>query len=356
MSHDDDYSKTSLQGGALTTAMRVSSALTICGCLAVVFVYTAHESIRQKNINKVVFYICMCQIGGAVGTMIGQPRNGSAECYTQALLTNFFPFAYTLWTSVTAYMLYRVIHRLTPLDIFSPYIQGLCWGVPLVLTLLPLTTDTFGNEDSNRGWCFYKSVKASPEWTVTFWVAANYSVLCVSVFLSILFISMSLYKVYGLAKNVSDHAIMTKLSHNVSRFIWYPVISFFCWLPESIYDVNDSLDKGQSATLQNDTTFIYFAILLPILEGLFVTIAYFTTSSDAREMMLLSLSCKPAPSQSVGQPTVQFNYSSDPEDYESRDTIAMEETLSSTKPALNPFHLKPGRTSADGVEMNQYHY
>jgi hypothetical protein len=338
---DDDYRPYSVLGGQLTWSMRAVSALTILSCLLVVFIYLRHKTIRGKNINKVVFYIASCQIGTAIGTMIGQPYNYTAECFVQTVFTNYFIFAYTFWTTVAAYMLYRVIHRLSPLDISSYYIHGLCWGLPVLLTFLPLTTDAFGNEDTDRGWCFIRNLSSSPEYTVTMWVALNYSFLAVSVFFSILFISLSLYRVLNLSKSIGDKQTISKLSKSISRFIWYPIISFICWLPESIYDINDTLNSGHNTAIQNDKGFVYIAILLPISEGLWVAIAYFCTSQDAREILMSYIYCKSTVAEEAGQLAPhQFQMSSDPEDYDERDTEALQTELkgSSTPSPFQHFH------------------
>lgn len=353
MSEDGEYSESSLTGQSLTTAMRVASSATIFSCMLVVGIFASNQSIRQKNINKVVFYICICQIGSAIGSMLGQPRNQTIACYVQSFLTNFFPFACSIWTTITSYMLYRVIHNLGPLDIFSRPILALCWGLPLVLSLLPLTTDTFGNEDTDRGWCFYRSANSSPEWTVTLWVSINYGFLCFAVVSSITCLSFSLYTVYGLSHSLNDKLALQKLSHSVSRFVWYPVISFICWLPEAVFDLNDSLEKGQSAVLRHDATFTYFAYLMPILEGLFVSIAYFSTSRDAYDILISLFCIKGQSSNSVGKPTEQFKYSSDPEDFndDDRETTVLSQALSSSKSTDAAFNFKTGRGPSEGVEL-----
>ena len=348
MADDDEYSSTSVDGGHLTTAMRVTSAMTISSCMVVVLVYLGDEKIRKKNINKIVFYISISQIGSSVGTMLGQPYNGTPECYTQALFTNIFPYVYTFWTTIAAYMLYRVVHNLNPIDIDSTFIQCACWGIPVILSLLPLTTDTFGNEDTDWGWCYIKSSSRSPEWTVSFWVSVNYFIHTVCVVLSILFIAMSVYKVVRLSNSVTDQDTLKKLSKNIVRFMWYPIISFICWLPEGIYDLNDSLDKGQNQALKNDHAFTYFAFLLTISEGMWVAIAFFCTNDDALKVLKSNLLCylPPETNQSTDTPP-NFRISSDPEYYEERDTMDLQAALSSSNSSNRQRNIH-----LEGVQLN----
>ena len=285
MSDDDEYEASSPLGSALTFSMRLISAITILSCIPIIAIYNFKEEIRKKNINRVIYYMAACQVGSAVGTMIGQARNGSVECYVQAILTSMFPYAFNFWATTTSYMLYRTIHQKTHVDIFSKRIQGLCWGIPVVLTFLPLITTDFGAEGTDRGWCFLKSRTGSPDWQLTFWVGFSYVLLGFAVLCSVLLISLSIHRANRLYATIKDRSSVKKISGALYRFIWYSIISGCCFIPEAVYDLNESLSHSRENISIDRNVYTYIIFLVSISEGFWVSLAYFTTSKDAQDII-----------------------------------------------------------------------
>jgi hypothetical protein len=92
-----------------------------------------------------------------IGGLIGFPSDGTTWCYIQSFIGSYFPLTSMFWSTAIAVLLYFVSRdpnqeysisqsRLQLLRIF-------CWSFPLFMTLLPLTTETFGKESDEIDNC-----------------------------------------------------------------------------------------------------------------------------------------------------------------------------------------------------------
>ena len=83
--------------------------------------------------------------------LAGLPNNGTVECYIQAFLTNAFPLATIFWTTTIAYMVFCIIYKSRKIDVNSKEILLVTFALPVVLTLLPLSTETYGSPENEGG-------------------------------------------------------------------------------------------------------------------------------------------------------------------------------------------------------------
>lgn len=66
------------------------------------------------------------------------------------------------------------------------------------------------------------------------------------------------------------------------QLVWFPVIIFISILPESLYDIIEAVGgTGDGFDLTNNATFVYISHVTPILSGIFMSLAFVLTNSDA---------------------------------------------------------------------------
>lgn len=76
------------------------------------------------------------------------------------IVTNYNYLVSIFWTTVLTYDLTRTIRMEQGIKEFR-YMHIVCWGLPLLSTLLPLTTNTYSNPE-NSGWCFIGNKNTCP--------------------------------------------------------------------------------------------------------------------------------------------------------------------------------------------------
>lgn len=265
----------------LSLAMGILSGLAMAASLGTIIFIRSRSSLWKKNICKFVVIMMVNEFGTSIGTSLGMSTNGSFDCWVQAFLTNYFPYCQSMWLSLTAWMLYRIIFFSKPTVLCSPYSFALCSGMPLVFALLPLTTNAFGNEDDSSGWCFLRNRKNSPKSGLTAWTIFHYSIIYLNI-ISYIFVLLKAriqlgtsLKTLGTQQTGAFKGIMTM----TQQLIWYPIILFVAILPESLYDGIAATGSGWDLT--NDPVFIYVSHLMPIASGIAMPLAFFMTNHEA---------------------------------------------------------------------------
>jgi hypothetical protein len=127
----------------------LGSSLSIFGCVLVMLKIGTNKSMRSKLYNQVIFNIALSDCTFSLGAIIGLPDDGTWPCYLQSALTNIGPVATLFWTTVLVHHVY-VILTASPTTVqsrsnsISWKLYLICWGIPVLVTFLPLTTVKFG--------------------------------------------------------------------------------------------------------------------------------------------------------------------------------------------------------------------
>jgi hypothetical protein len=145
--------------------MRISSgASLVASVLLILLLLKLRKEAKTKNVvNSIMSIIAVTNIMLSASIFIGQPHDGSFLCWIQSVTTNYFCLVHIFWTTMLAYTLFKATKDSISTDIFSKVFLGLGFVLPLVLTLLPLTTNKYGNpHGEERGWCFLDTRNDSP--------------------------------------------------------------------------------------------------------------------------------------------------------------------------------------------------
>ena len=248
----------------LSIAMGVVSGISMFCCIFTVALIRFRKKIFKKNLCKFIMLILTNEFFNSIGTAMGQSTNGTFDCYLQSFLTTYFCYSQSMWLSLTAWMLHKIIMHSKPTNLLSFRSFLLCCGFPLVMTLLPLSTNTYGNEDDKSGWCFLKNRKNSPTWAITFWTVVHYVIIYLNIFAYIWVLMVARKRLTRSQESLGTSPRGSALSSILSllqQLVWYPIIMFFVYLPESLYDL---LASAGGSELTDDATFLYISHLAPI--------------------------------------------------------------------------------------------
>ena len=58
-------------------------------------------------------------------------------------MTNIFTLSSVLWTMILTLLLYSIVGMKKPLRM-HPIFHILCWGIPIIVTFIPLSNSTYG--------------------------------------------------------------------------------------------------------------------------------------------------------------------------------------------------------------------
>lgn len=194
------------------------------GCGLIVLTYLFFPNLRKLRYVELVFYVGVNDLMSSIGLALGPSPNGSVECWYQGLSSNGNILSAMFWTNIITYQVYHVVVNKGSVlkDMF--YIHCICWGLPWILTFVPLSTSTYGNPDDEETWCFVADTSYSPPWSELFWAITSFYAW---VWIAMLW---SLYMIVSIALKLRKMQIVPDVVQaTIGKLVLYPVIITVCW-------------------------------------------------------------------------------------------------------------------------------
>lgn len=236
------------------------------------------EDLQRVRANNIIFYIAINNFIASLGVLLGSVPTGSASCWFQGLTSNINYLSSALWSTMITYQLYMICVKRTNVYI-SNNVHILCWGLPILVGLLPLTTNTYGNPDeniANGGWCFITATSTSPSYGNLLWYILSFYIwlwLCIATMLVLLILVIV---------HVKENQPIIKDA--LLKTFMYPVVFLICWIPSSIADFLSVADNTNDYTSQA----VYFlGTDLPILQGFFLCLVFLSNKVVQEQYSML---------------------------------------------------------------------
>ena len=264
---------------SLATDQIIVGVVSIAGSLVIILTYILFPNLRKLRYVELVFYVAINDLVASIGLALGPVPNDSFACWFQALSSDINYVSAAFWTTVILYQIYLVvIERGTVLKNMT-YIHLFCWGWPVVLSLLPLSTSTYNNPDDESVWCFVADRRGSPEWTELFWIIFSFF------FWIWLTMVVNLVQIILIVLKLRNMNVVTSVvKSTVRKLIYYPLITLLCWTLNTVSNMylistNSSL-SGVSASwgMVSD-----LGILLALSQGIFNAFVFVGMNTIVRE-------------------------------------------------------------------------
>ena len=252
-------------------SMQVASALSMLACFAIIVV-VMRLGLTRRLFLRLVFYIAISDFGSSMAMVIGGTRSGSAACYYQGIVNNYFTLASIFWTMVIGYEVHLVIwYHQVQADL--TILGGVIWALPLILSITPLSTSTYGNDDGTPGWCFLNEKPGySNDIDAMWYVLSFYLWVYIAIFYLLYVAILTAYKLYYLQRGMATDTHIV-----VEKIIYYPIIVIVCWVVSSVVDIG-VIFGYDIAVAPNDPVSIIFTYVLPNLQGFFSGMVFFTSN------------------------------------------------------------------------------
>ena len=101
---------------------------------------------KCRPFSNILFFISLCDFLGSISNSFGFPPNGSQLCSAQSFFYLYFIPASWIWTLLLVYQL-RTLILFKTLYISRKSMHIICWSIPLIPALLPLSTNYYGQDD-----------------------------------------------------------------------------------------------------------------------------------------------------------------------------------------------------------------
>eukprot|EP01032_Pedospumella_encystans_P020686 gene20686-23494_t len=249
------------------------------GCGLIVLTYLFFPNLRKLRYVELVFYVAINDLMASIGMTFGPSENGSAECWYQGLSSTGNYLSSVFWTSLITYQMYQVVVNEGKVVKNMFYVHCFCWGVPLLLTFIPLSTSTYANPDDEATWCFVADRHNSPPWSQLFWfIVSFYAWLWLAMLCSVYMLVSIVLKLRKL------EVVPNLISSTVGKLALYPIIITVCWTVNTIANIYTfSTNKSLNDLNSSWSMMVNLGIVFATLQGFLNAVVFFGMNPLVRE-------------------------------------------------------------------------
>lgn len=289
------------------------AAVSCCFSLSVIGTIMFFPTMKSGNLMPILLYMSVSDFFMNIASTFGFPEDGSFLCWLQGIMQDYFALCSWFWTTMLAYRVYCFV-KYGGCKLNKRQMHIICWGLPLLLTALPMTSTNYGSSESHSQWCVLVRRKPFPKWLIYFWSYMTYFgwlLLCV-----LLMIIWQISVSYRFKESVMKNVVV----RTYDKVYLYPIAMILCWVLDYWCD---DLWGAQSVT-QNALSMVF-----GISNGVFAALIFMFKSEEARRRWRDYWSQKRNSFDESVEPSIRLDfeedYDSDTEfgtgtDYNTRDT------------------------------------
>jgi len=214
-----------------STAMILFSIISALSSLSILLSFHLFwKNLGRKPLMLLVYYIQWSNFLTSIGSMVGEPASASFACWFEGITTNIFSLSSNLWSLVINFLLFSILFCKKPMQIRWIH-HMLCWGLPIVVTCLPLINSTYGAPDGIN-WCWVVSTPSSPYWAPLFWYWMSfYAWIWLGFVIDVSMIVALIFQFMRLAPST-----LNKVRKAFRTRAGYPFIVLICWGGSAVTD------------------------------------------------------------------------------------------------------------------------
>jgi len=261
-----------------SVAVYVVAVISICSSLSILCTAALFPIMRRKMFFQIICYISLADtVGNTLYINPNRPVDGSIMCSIEGFLHLYcYPVSW-LWSTMLMYFLYSLAFE-GKLPLSYNVIHMACWGIPLVLTLLNLTTNSYGHPSD---YTKYEVCSISGNmYTGEIWHDTTYYGVWLLCVIAMIFMYCRIISVakHDLAISVSEFQLA------LSTMGKYPVALVVFWFPHMFFVVLSGIVPLDSRGIA-----YLIGVLMYILHGAGTTVIFFHHSPLTQKLWIDAL-------------------------------------------------------------------
>ena len=231
----------------LSTITDVTAVFSLFGSLLLLLAYfflPGQRVFAFKLVACLSFSDAWSSMSYLIGTHGGiSPQNGTAQCTIQAVLTSYFGLSSVLWTAVIAFTLNEMVRgRAVGIHKKERSMHIFAWGIPAILTILPVTTASYGPVGHV---CWLKGDQSGTAWRflqfyVPLWLVMIYNLTVM------INVRAAIRRVLRItAETAADATAVRRAAARSNILMLYPAVLFVCWIFGTINRIQNSVAPNQ---------------------------------------------------------------------------------------------------------------
>lgn len=288
---------------------RVIASISLVGCvfmILVIWLFRKYLAFAQR----LILYLSIAAMCDCIAYLMGELHPDGIVCDFQAWWLTFFDWAVLLWVNCITVNLFFNVVRGTTTDKYEWLYHVVCWGISLLMSLLPFIGDHYGPAG---GWCWIKDTSGW-QWRVGIWYGPLF-VIIVILFVVYVYISCILSKKADTWEGTYDpdtERAKQMLKDDIKPLRAYP----FVYLAATFFPL---INRIQNATDVNHPVFalVLLASISAPLHGALNAIVFGLDRETRRRLtpsqIKVAFHNKFGPKAEIQEYTEDLNVSGDPE-------------------------------------------
>ena len=255
--------------------LMIASLISLLGSSAVVVTCLMFKEMRDKLFMQMIAFMSISDfLGNLAYAMPVRPSSSNWWCQLSGFFNlTCYPISW-LWTTVLVYFLYCLATTgKVPTDLNA--IHALCWGLPIVLTLISLGFSKLGRED------YYYDFQVCSEYggvAHSVYHGITYYGLLIGTFLVMIWMK---YRILAVEKVGDARVFQPTYVIAKSSLRLYPSALFICWVPHMLIVFIQYVHS-----IEGDAFLVIYVIaeMLKIFHGFATSCIFFYKSAEARKL------------------------------------------------------------------------
>lgn len=230
----------------------IASVFSIIGSCFIIICYFKFSELRSFAFYLVLMMAIsdfFFSIGNFLGDTGGNPDTwigaDNTLCHIQALFIQYWNLASIFWAASIAFTLHKAILYNDPrfngtnIKTYKIHYNIICFGVPLLLTILPAITNSYGD---TGGWCWISRKN-------TIDIVWRYLTFYIELWVIVGYNCYIYYKIYNIVqdciKETEDSETKQKTRKMINRIKYYPLVLIICYICASLNLIVETVIGGK---------------------------------------------------------------------------------------------------------------
>lgn len=266
---------TTEEAANLEHANFVTSLISFLGSLFIMLVYTQHRAVKELRTFafRLVFFTAVADFFLSIGGMLGDAGGSETTyfgatpglCLFQAWLISYFQLASLIWSVSIAFTLHQGFLKRNPdfgpkeVEKHAKWYHLIAWGWPLIMSLLPFATDSYGDEG---GYCWIQSHPDHVPWRFAqFYIPLSIAIIYNG------YVYFNVWRTFKQHESANDDKARRQM---VARLKFYPLVLVICHLVGLVV----TIDEAATSVDREDFALTMVYLIFSSLQGFFDAVVY----------------------------------------------------------------------------------
>ncbi|KAM3934975.1 uncharacterized protein RB166_002362 [Leptodactylus fuscus] len=274
------HPSSSSQCTTITTVKRITATFSLIGCFCMLFIiwlFRKYNSLAQKMILS----LAIAAFFDSIAYVMGEVLTDGALCNFQAWWLTYFDWCALAWVCTITLNLYLNVVKEMRTDRYQLTYHFTAWGVPFILSCLPLFGDLYGPAGA---WCWIKGEHVA--WRFVIWYIPLFSLIFLMMlcYLRIIYVAKQRVITWSGTYDPGRERSKIIMAEEIKPLKWYPCV----YLAVSLFPL---LNRIHNAFYPSHPVFILtlLHVMSAPLHGLANTIVFVLDKETWSQLRMTSL-------------------------------------------------------------------